>query len=504
MKKYFIALAVAALSLGLMGCTGDDNNANDVTPPAVVEETPPPAPPAQATEPTEDEEDDRDWPTVDQTPYPIGASVRIHEPVDLGGAVIRVGAFWGYGLPYAAYDGEEPDPATADNYFIERLVWDNAMRVRSEFNIDMQAIDVDQAYAMATLTSSVMAGDAFADLVFLGGGGQLSAIVGDLIHPLSTIDLPGSDILGPQVYGRMVNEPFDGEWWAFLYRGIDQHARLMGVNLDVINALGLPNPVDLYNSGQWTWDNALHIMREATRDTTGDGLVDQWGIAGQPADIFNAFIAANDGPLVDAELNYAFDHPNTVEALEFLETIFTEGLWETDPNQPPDGGDWGRNFFAFHDGNSALFSAVLWGMNGGDLPFEFAVVPFPTGPSNTAGYTWGSGWGGGFVIPHSGSIEPRDLIMVADEFFSWPGDEPDLMDEGNLETSRQVWLTEDDLWRQVAAAETVRMDVGNTVPEFYWILGYFADHFIHQTMTVQQAIEAYRAPQQELLNSFFR
>jgi len=425
----------------------------------------------------------------------------IHQPRDMGGRTLIGASPWGGSAINAAnaFWDEEPDPATATNYHTERLIWDNGVRVREEFNVNIESVQVEEI--MAALTISVLAGDALADSILLPGGYILSGIIGDLLVPISSINLPASDVLGSRIYASPGSE-FQGQYYSVHYNGINNHIPLIGVNLDLIRAIGAPNPVDLFNAGQWTWDAALDIMRMATRDTTGDGIMNQFGIAGQPADILRHFVAANDGFLVDDNMNYAFDHPHTIEALEFLEIIFREGLWDYDREFGANIADWGRNFFSFQNGDAALFHAILWGI--GEPSFDFAIVPYPIGPSNNRGYTWGGGWGASWVIPHATTNwEPEEVLIILEELFSWPDGEPELIAEGQINHARTIWPTEEDVQRQILASHSGRLCVGGTVPEYYWIFGNFAGHFLEQSMTVLQAIEAYRPTQQELLDNFF-
>jgi len=435
----------------------------------------------------------------------VAAIGGIHQPRDLGGAVLTGAMWWeggiAYAMPLAYYT--EPDPATSANYHRDRLIWDNARRVEREFNIQFD----DHVFAGAmdvipTLTTSVMAGDPIAELIFMESWHMLSAIHGDLIVPIDEINLPNSDLLGSRVYSRPRAEGF-GHIWAFWTSALDASGAALGVNLDIINAIGAPNPVDLYNQGRWTWDAMLDIMRMATRDTTGDGIMDQWGIAGQPGTILRNFIGANDGILATNDLIYGFDHPNTMEALEFMETIIHEGLWFTDPGSEPDPGDWGRNFFAFTHGTSAFFESATWAINQeSPLSFDFAVVPIPTGPSNYSGATWLGGWRQGYTIAAGSNWAPADVLMIIEEVFAWAGDEPELMSEGAILDARNTFLTEDCVQNQLAAVATMRPDMGYIVPEYAWQLDRFIRAFLTQEMTVAQAVEAERQPLQEMLDAF--
>jgi len=490
-KASLLIVVALALVLVLAACDRSSDDST-VTPPATSggTDTPPP-PPAPPTDGGANEDFG-----FEETPAHAG----IHEPRDLGGRVITAAQWWEGVIPFA-WDGEEPDPAEAANYFMDRLIWDNAQRVFNEFNFSIQEVILDYEYVLPTLTSSVMAGAPVADVMMLSGGAQLSAILGDLIVPLEHLGLANSDILGPQIYGSVYTH-FRGYSWSFLDNRPEANGQFLGVNLDIINAIGAPNPVDLFERGQWTWDAMLDIMRMATRDTTGDGTLDQWGIAAQPDNIAFNLIAANDGIMVDDNLQYAFDHPNTIQALEFMETIFHESLWQYDPAGGMDVGDWGTNFWAFDQGRAALWVGATWAMHGGDLPFEFAVVPFPKGPRNTSGNVRMGGWDQALVFPHGSSWNQADILMVIEEFWSWPGGEPELMLEDGLGWPRDIFHTEDDVQRVIYAGRYVARDIGMVVPEYSWVLGAFIQYFADNEMTVLPAVESRRGPQQELLDAF--
>jgi len=495
MKKMYKALFVIALLVFALGfataCNRDNEDEAEPTQAAVT------PPPPVATNGGNGE----DVTGEDETP--AGRSgPGIHEPVDFGGRTLYVGCWWDNALPSAAMGWDEPDPAESTNYFIDRLIWENAQRVRSEFNVVLDNMTLGYGDMLPTLKSSVMAGAAFADVIMLSGGMQLSAHQGDLIVPIMDINLPNSDILGSQLYGLPLN-PFEGVYLAIMCQRPYLNAFSIGVNMDIINSIGAPNPQELYRQGRWTWDAALEIMRMATRDTTGDGVFDQWGIAGQPGDLMFLFVGSNDGPMIDENRQFALDHPNTVEALEFMNIVFAEGLWQYDPVQGIDTGAWERNFFAFMEGNSALWAATTWAMNDGDLPFEFLGVPFPLGPSNTSGNTTVGGFRQAFTFPHSANWASADVLMIIEEFWSWPAGDPELKLESE-QWPRHIWQTEECVQHIFTTGQRRGFDMGMVVPQYSWIFGTFVMNFINNEATPMQAIESVRASQQELIDNFFR
>jgi len=273
----------------------------------------------------------------------------------------------------------------------------------------------------------------------------------------------------------------------------------------IINSDQLPNPIELFEAGDWTWDAMLEIMRAATRSTRGDGVIDQFGIAGQPGDIVMHLIGANDGIMVNENFNYGFDHPNTVAALEFAEQIFLEALWAHEPPYVMDVSNWDRNFYSGkRDGNAALFPAITWSLDNMKPNFNYGFVPFPTGPNNTTGNTSLGGLQQGLAVPVGTDWDITDILIILEELFSWPGNNPELLYESFFtEWMREVFPTEADVQRAIHAGRTVASDIGRDVPQYYWVTGYFAAYFHNREMDTVQAIEYHRAAHQEMLDRRF-
>jgi len=346
MKKLTAIVAILVMALLFFAACSNNNGEEEptTTPDPIVE-----ADPAVETDP--DPTPPPPEPDPDPDPEMPGDELmgNIHPVRDFGGRTLVVSGH----LPFSGIFGE-PDPATAGNYFLERLVYDNSRRLRTDFNFEMEHITVEYSYILPTLIATTMAGDSWADMFSASATVWLPAGHNGMIHPIDTINLPNSDIQGAQIFGHMRGRGL-GHYWIAGTNEPNHDGSALGINQDIIAAIGAPNPIDLYESGQWTWDAFLDIMRMATQDTTGDGVLDQWGIAGQPGDIVVSFlVGSNDGRLVSDDFEYYFDHPNTLEALEFADIIFRENLWQFDPVEGPHGG-WPVNFWAHNQGRAAFF-----------------------------------------------------------------------------------------------------------------------------------------------------
>ncbi len=96
---------------------------------------------------------------------------------------------------------------------------------------------------------------------------------------------------------------------------------VMYVNRDLLEKAGLAMPRD-----DWTWDDLLAMCRATTRDTDGDGRVDQWGISlTQWLQALVPWIWQNGGELLDDSLEHSrMAEPEVIDAIGFLRKLLHE------------------------------------------------------------------------------------------------------------------------------------------------------------------------------------
>lgn len=419
------------------------------------------------------------------------------------GRDIRIICWWQY-MPNTT--DPEPDPATSANYLNARAWWDNQVRVQEAYNVTFTNVSMGRPDIMEPLMASVMAGDPIAELVMLGDEHMIPAITGNLIMTASQFAAPNSDMLNSRIFVRPLVE-FQNEIWAFGRVELSTQGAGLGINLDLINAIGAPNPVTLWENGQWTWDAMRDIMRMASRDTTGDGVFDQFGLGGNIDAVAHQLLATNNARMVNPDtMEYSFDEPNAMEALEFMYEIFSNRWWHYDQHSYNPMGNWSRDHGAFWDGNTAMFMTATWVFENGNFPsFEHSVVPWPQGPSGV-GYTSLGGFPQGMTIPQ-GNSNPQDIFMLYEELQSWARYDMDMMTMGAYDYTRRSWLTEEDVYRvlhHIGNPDRQMFCIGMAIPDYPWVVNSFVRHFFEGTMTVSQAVEAYRPPSQERIDAIFR
>jgi ABC-type glycerol-3-phosphate transport system substrate-binding protein len=95
---------------------------------------------------------------------------------------------------------------------------------------------------------------------------------------------------------------------------------------NLLTAAGLPDPIALYNDGNWTWDVFFDMAVQATRDFNNDGIIDQYGLCGDVYDIYQALLVSNGSSVVDylpatQSFELGYEKPAALKALTRINDI---------------------------------------------------------------------------------------------------------------------------------------------------------------------------------------
>jgi multiple sugar transport system substrate-binding protein len=189
------------------------------------------------------------------------------------------------------------------------------------------------------------------------------------------------------------------------------------VNLDMIEEAGVSVPDE-----NTTWDELLEMALKMTKDTDGDGVMDQWGLGGIPQGWSGGaywIVKSFGGDYWDEGLTESkFLEQGTIDVMQFIADL----LWEHKVHPSADlleGVGMGAEL-AFASGLIGVHYAlndVSFRMNeaiGG--AFEWTVAPTPTGPAGRFQFSGGSAW----AIPVT-STQPD----MAYELITWVLCNPD-------------------------------------------------------------------------------
>lgn len=471
-KKLLAVGVVGAISLSAVGCGGGSNNAE--TSPEVTDTV------AEVTTTPEAEESGE------------AAVSAKYAAKDFGGKTFTFAYNWD-AMPSSG--DPEPDPATAT---LEDLAkYENLKRVEEKYNCKINYINVPYEEIVEKLTTSVMAGDPFADGVMLDAQQILGLAVNKQILSLDEIDLPEADVFNAHEVMLPGGEIL-GKQYALQERNEEISACFLGVNLDIINNLGLENPVELYEKGEWTWDKFLEIAKATTKDTDGDSVIDQYGLSGVPVLIAKQLVASNDGYLTD-DINKkeGLSDAKTMEAFEFFSKLYNVDkvayLFDNTPF------DWNGNLEFFKEGKSAMFYLQTWMLPSGDsaLHYNYTVVPFPSGPSNTTGATYMMATGG-VCIPR-GTENPADVLMIFEEMNAWYGDDYSIKADASIEWLQTLYQTEEDIENAIEFSKTKKIDITDGITEYP--LGDVIGALLEEGQTVAQAVEANKQIAQDSIDA---
>ncbi len=319
--------------------------------------------------------------------------------VDLGGRTIRIGAWW----------DDTPVGDTAGG--LARL--DKIEELQEKYNMKIEFINVPFDEYMDKFTTTVLAGEPFADVAIMEFKRAIVPVKDGLVLPISEFALGNSDINNEQKLTVKL-PPLGGGEYSFNKAG---GVSVVGLhyNRDLFTKLGLPDLQEIYASGEWTWEKFMEVAKLATRDTDNDGKTDSFGFSGWPADTARHFGATNDAKFVDdATFLEGISDPKMIETLEFVNRI--SNVENVAKVKTGNKMDWNETN-TFKDGDVAM--AIMYDWNLSDLPFEVGVVPIPKGPSGTGQYTYANTALNGWFIP-KGVKDPQIVFQIFEEMQDVP------------------------------------------------------------------------------------
>jgi len=164
--------------------------------------------------------------------------------------------------------------------------------------------------------------------------------------------------------GMLENNTWDGVLYSVPF---NKSVRALYWNKDLFATAGLTR-------APRTWAEYTDYARRLTKDQDGDGLVDQWGTAGEiSAWMFENMLVQNGGSILTPDgTATAFDRPEGVQALEFMVKLLTEYGKVT-------GGYEYQNDFQAGKVGMIEGSTVSLSFMQGKYTFDMATAPLPVG-----------------------------------------------------------------------------------------------------------------------------
>ena len=315
--------------------------------------------------------------------------------VDFGGATVTVVGWW--------------DPL--EQFYEGGNYAGRIEEAKKLFNIgDIQFLQVPWGpEGQDIYMSRFLAGDSKYDLWMLPHVTYFPMWAAGAIYPVSNVITDDYYANLPYQHQKMAEIlGVDGKKYTFsVFNGINNNTVFLAFNKTLLERDGLPDPYELYENNQWNWDTMTEIAIRATRDTDGDGQIDQWGMTVPNGD---DWIHANGGALVrsvDGKATFTGDDPAVVNALRQMR------VWEHELKVM--GGTWEKR--EFFNGQIAFANLPTWqiGQLREGMEDEYGIVPLPMGP-DAKDYHFPSDNVDSLYIP-ANAADPKALIAL--DNFLW-------------------------------------------------------------------------------------
>ncbi len=263
------------------------------------------------------------------------------------------------------------------NYFKDDLAVMGRIEAAEElFNVKidfMQTRDIP-----AVNFNRLMSGESINDLWHLQHGiGYWELVSNNALYPVEEILPDGYYDQLPRLLGALQDAMrYQGQIWGI---GPVEYSPLFGYipmtfvafNRTLLEREGLPDPYELYVDGEWTWEAATDIAIRATRDLTGTGENNQWGMSS----VSVGYLAASNGADIvrtdeDGKVKFVADEPAFIEALEQYRE------WMSELEVLTTTGSFTRGQVAMHfDVGGGTFVTLM-----NNMVDEWGIVPYPKGP----------------------------------------------------------------------------------------------------------------------------
>jgi multiple sugar transport system substrate-binding protein len=192
-----------------------------------------------------------------------------------------------------------------------------------------------------------------------------------------------------------------------LFADLNNTLQIWAYNKTMLEREGQPDPWELYLAGEWTWENFEKIAKAVTRDTDGDGVIDQWGsydLIGSSANFIRAMVLNGvEISRIDETGRRVFNYDSKV-AIDTM-NLLLNGRQAGYMAVGVSGAD-------FTVGNVAFSGAQIMGHRYAkqSLTDDWAFVPAPRMPNVDRAYAMSFDWRTNFLPANSAN--PLGLIAL--------------------------------------------------------------------------------------------
>ena len=271
--------------------------------------------------------------------------------------------------------------------------------VEEMFNVNIEFNSANRRNFRQEVMTGMIAGDPPGDIFWTRQDFMLWLANQDVLYPLDGIVNDEYYQRIPELYRNKDFYEFLGTPIAFSSNDIWTREGLpfttpagIAWNKDLFDELNLPDLFELQESGNWTYDALIDIAMQATRDTTGDGELDQWGVAGYRNGLhwhqLLMAMVSNDATWVrideDGKGTVTITEPAFIDALQLWQDLVNVHGAVPRSGLGVDGGKPNHGRDVWNEGNLAMIFGdmnALADAKSNDTIQDWGWVYYPKGPN---------------------------------------------------------------------------------------------------------------------------
>ncbi|MDF2542554.1 MAG: extracellular solute-binding protein family 1 [Herbinix sp.] len=334
----------------------------------------------------DDAEQDASDSVPSETPEEVVEEQSYDPNLDLGGYEYVIACFYGA-------DVWHPEAGKSE---MGDLLLARYKEIEEQNNCTIKFIDCTTDEFLDGINTSAASGVKYADQVHVNMDMYQKLMSADYLAPMS--ELPYINV--------------EDEKWNQYYMGVttNKEGKLFGLdflswpnrkpfpdqcvffNKTLVKELGLSDPYEMYDKGEWTWENFRKLLLDSTRDTNGDNVNDIYGITCVGNLMEYAALYSNGAhtfDVVDGKYQFGLANDAAYKALQFTSDI--RNVDQTFLSFPEDA-HWGLPLDTFKAHGTVFFMRdVIYFQDLKDNEHEFGMLPFPKGPDLQGNYptaTW--------------------------------------------------------------------------------------------------------------------
>ncbi|MDR1506195.1 MAG: extracellular solute-binding protein [Treponema sp.] len=374
-----------------------------------------------------------------------------------------------------------------------RLRLDRIRYIEEKYNVLFNSVNLTFDGVQESIETSISEGRPDVDIYEVDLQFGIPAVLNGHAVSLEEMGLDGTDVLSGQKIMKYL--ALSGQREKFLFTPSvsgGTSAYVLAFNMDLIRQAGLPNPQDLWDRGQWTWEAWREYLKVLTKDTN-DGSPAVYGFSGYWTDLLTNLLFSNNTGIARGAREELSD-PKTLEVLSFIYE-----LYNVDKSARPwDPSNWEINNRLYADGLSGFWIGADWifdEQGGGNLPFEIGVVPWPVGPQGNRDNNRQSRPQNNWYFIPQGVENPRLVYDVIFDWVNWFDSDMTLTEE---QWSRTQYMNDRNYGYAVMMASKPGFDMWDSLGTGFNLVPLVSGEADPQAM-----MEEYAAQYQAALDVFF-